>query len=50
MQTYEVLQDTKIATSTAKANPHFGEGGATQYFVEDFPSVLRPTENPIGLE
>jgi hypothetical protein len=42
VQAYEVLEDVDVATSVVKANPHLGPGGATQFFVENFKSVLKP--------
>ena len=50
VQAYMVTQDTKVATSAVTANPHLGKGGATQYFIENYPDVLRPVGNPIGLD
>jgi len=50
VQAYIVTQDTKVATSLVTANPHLGEGGATQYFIENYSDVLRPTGNPLGLD
>ena len=50
VQGYEVLKDTDVATSVVNANPHLGEGGAIQYFVDDYQSVLRPTGEPIVLK
>lgn len=49
VQVYEVLQDVDIATSVVRANPHLGEGGGVQYFVENYRDVLRAIGEPIGL-
>ncbi|HCL5926197.1 TPA: hypothetical protein N2O00_004611 [Citrobacter amalonaticus] len=50
VQGYEVLKDTDVATSIVNANPHLGEGGAIQYFVDDYQNVLRATGEPIVLK
>ncbi|OCG31803.1 hypothetical protein A9G34_05350 [Gilliamella sp. Choc4-2] len=49
VQAYEVLKDTDVATSIVKANPHLGDGGAVQYFVDNFSDVLKPVGNTIDL-
>lgn len=49
IQKYEVLEDIDIASSIVRANPHLGKGGAVQYFVDNFRSVLKPIDNPINL-
>jgi len=38
---YEVLQDITVAFSKATANTQFGNGGAWQFFVEDYSSSLK---------
>ncbi len=35
LHAYVVTRDTCMAAGTARANPHLGEGGATQYFIEN---------------
>lgn len=32
---YMLTEDTCMAVSVAKKNPHLGKGGATQYFIEN---------------
>lgn len=49
VQAYEVLEDTDVAISIVKANPHLGERGATQIYVDDYKSVLKPIGNPINI-
>lgn len=50
VQAYVVLADIVVATSIVKANPHLGEGGAIQYFVENYKEVLQPVGEPIKLK
>gem|GEM_PF-1131007 len=44
---YEVQQDVVAAYSIAKANPKWGNGGALQLYVEDYPNVLKPLKSII---
>ena len=46
VQVYEVLKATDIAT----ANPHLGEGGAIQYFVEDYQGRSTCNWKTLGLK
>jgi hypothetical protein len=42
MTQYEVLEDTKVATSKALANPNYGSGGYTQYYIPQWKTNLQP--------
>ncbi len=50
VQAYVLTEDVKVGSSIVEANPQFGKGGATQYFIEDFNHKLKPVGDPIGLE
>jgi hypothetical protein len=49
VQAYELLDDIEIETSIAKANTKYGEGGARQYYIENFDAKLKPIGKPIDL-
>jgi RHS repeat-associated protein len=42
MTAYEVLEDTPAARSIVSANPQLGKGGASQVFVPDYQTKLKP--------
>jgi len=50
VQAYVLTEDIKVGKSTAIANTDFGKGGATQYFIEDYESKLKPVGDPINLK
>lgn len=41
MGVYEVTSDLSIPSGIVRANPTFGSGGATQYFIRDYNNQLR---------
>ena len=45
MKAYEVLEDTEVAMGRALANPQYGEGGFTQYYISDFKKVTKPLKS-----
>lgn len=46
---YEVVKDMTVPFGTAQANPSFGSGGGSQFFVDDYASSLRLLrEIPLG--
>lgn len=47
VQAYEITNNTGVATSMVEANPHLGGGDATQFYVENFGSLLRPVSDSV---
>jgi YD repeat-containing protein len=46
---YEVIRDIRVPFGTASANPSYGAGGATQFFVRDYGTRLRLVRQlPLG--
>ena len=41
MGVYEVTRDLTVPTGIVRANPAFGSGGATQYFIRNYGTELR---------
>ncbi|CAZ97522.1 hypothetical protein Q4603_21870 [Zobellia galactanivorans] len=50
VQGYVLTEDIKVGKSTVSANSHLGKGGATQFYIEDFKTKLKPVGSPIDLD
>lgn len=51
VQGYVLIEDMKVGKSTVLANTHLGKGGgATQFYIEDFKTKLKPVGSPIDLD
>lgn len=49
VQAYELVDDIEVETSITRANPQFGEGGARQYYIEDYENKVKPIGKPVDL-
>jgi len=44
MAAYETTSDITVPTGIVRANPNLGAGGATQYFIPNYGTRLRPID------